>query len=75
MQSSKVINITVQFVLFKIWKPLALATRFSFFAGIYNLDDLKALGAKNGWCPYFAARHVIAFANVVVYNYQVSVSV
>ena len=39
--------------------------------GIYNLEDLKALGASKGWCPYFAARHVISYANVVVYNYQV----
>jgi DEAD_2 len=28
------------------------------------------MGRKNGWCPYFLARHMIAFANVVVYNYQ-----
>jgi DNA excision repair protein ERCC-2 len=39
--------------------------------GIYTLDDLKALGAAKGWCPYFTARHVISYANVVVYNYQV----
>lgn len=38
--------------------------------GIYNLDDIKRLGAEKGWCPYFLARHVISFANVVVYNYQ-----
>ena len=23
-----------------------------------------------GWCPYFLARHMLAFANVVVYSYQ-----
>ena len=39
--------------------------------GIYNLEDIKALGIKKGWCPYFAARRVISYANVVVYNYQV----
>jgi hypothetical protein len=57
------------------WQYLApsVHNRLPSFArtGIYNLDDLKALGTKNGWCPYFAARHAIAFANVVVYNYQV----
>ncbi|XP_034494367.1 general transcription and DNA repair factor IIH helicase subunit XPD isoform X4 [Ailuropoda melanoleuca] len=29
-------------------------------AGIYNLDDLKALGRRQGWCPYFLARYSIA---------------
>jgi DNA excision repair protein ERCC-2 len=38
--------------------------------GIYTIDDLKALGRAKGWCPYFLARHVISYANVVVYNYQ-----
>ena len=23
-----------------------------------------------GWCPYFLARHMLAYANVIVYNYQ-----
>jgi hypothetical protein len=32
--------------------------------------DLRAFGRKKGWCPYFLARHMMAFANVVVYNYQ-----
>ncbi len=39
-------------------------------SGIYNIHDLKELGKARGWCPYFMARHVISFANVVVYNYQ-----
>ena len=39
-------------------------------SGIYNLEDMKELGRKKGWCPYFAARHVINMASVVVYNYQ-----
>jgi len=38
--------------------------------GVYTLEQLKELGRSQGWCPYFWARHVIAFANVVVYNYQ-----
>jgi len=39
-------------------------------SGIYNLEDMKKVGQENGWCPYFATRHVVRFASVVVYNYQ-----
>ncbi|MBV96032.1 TFIIH basal transcription factor complex helicase XPD subunit, partial [Eschrichtius robustus] len=39
-------------------------------AGIYNLDDLKAVGQRQGWCPYFLARYSILHANVVVYSYH-----
>jgi len=39
-------------------------------AGVHTLEELKELGKGKGWCPYFLARHVIAFADVVVYNYQ-----
>jgi DNA excision repair protein ERCC-2 len=39
-------------------------------AGVYTLEELKEFGKSKGWCPYFLARHVIAFADVVVYNYQ-----
>lgn len=28
-------------------------------AGIYNLDDLKAVGRRQGWCPYFLARYSV----------------
>ena len=38
--------------------------------GVHTLEELKELGASKGWCPYFLARHVISFADVVVYNYQ-----
>lgn len=38
--------------------------------GVYTLHDLRAYGRKRGWCPYFTARHMMAFANVIVYNYQ-----
>ena len=38
--------------------------------GVYTLADLRAFGRQKGWCPYFLARHMIAYANVVVYNYQ-----
>lgn len=37
---------------------------------MYTLSDLRVWGRKRGWCPYFLARHMMAFANVVVYNYQ-----
>lgn len=39
-------------------------------AGVYTLEDMRTLGRKAKWCPYFLARHMMAFANVVVYNYQ-----
>jgi DNA excision repair protein ERCC-2 len=38
--------------------------------GVYTLADLRSVGRKKGWCPYFLARRTLAFANVVVYNYQ-----
>ncbi|CAD7699872.1 unnamed protein product, partial [Ostreobium quekettii] len=38
--------------------------------GVYTLHDLRVFGRKKGWCPYFLARHMIAFANIVVYSYQ-----
>ncbi|KAJ7531329.1 hypothetical protein O6H91_14G040900 [Diphasiastrum complanatum] len=38
--------------------------------GVYTLHDLRVFGREKGWCPYFLARHMIQFANVVVYNYQ-----
>jgi len=36
----------------------------------YTLHDMREYGRKKGWCPYFLARHMLAFANVMVYNYQ-----
>ena len=38
--------------------------------GIYTMQDLRRFGRQKGWCPYFLARHMIEFSNVVVYNYQ-----
>ncbi|KAG6546795.1 hypothetical protein Mapa_011741 [Marchantia paleacea] len=38
--------------------------------GVYTLHDMRSFGREKGWCPYFLARHMIQFANVVVYNYQ-----
>ena len=39
-------------------------------AGVYTLHDLRDLGRKRRWCPYFLARHMVAFSNVVVFSYQ-----
>jgi DNA excision repair protein ERCC-2 len=39
-------------------------------AGVYTLHDMRAMGRKHKWCPYFLARHMIAFSNVVVFSYQ-----
>ena len=47
-----------------------LGTEYVLDEGIYTLDDLKELGKKNGWCPYFMTRQAIGAANVVVFNYQ-----
>ncbi|KAF5947227.1 hypothetical protein HYC85_013184 [Camellia sinensis] len=38
--------------------------------GVYTLQDLRAFGKEKGWCPYFLARHMVQFSNVVVYSYQ-----
>ena len=38
--------------------------------GVYTLQDMRSWGRKKGWCPYYLARHMLAFANVIVYNYQ-----
>ncbi|GMH20543.1 hypothetical protein Nepgr_022384 [Nepenthes gracilis] len=38
--------------------------------GVYTLQDLRTFGKEKGWCPYFLARHMVQFANIVVYSYQ-----
>ena len=38
--------------------------------GVYTLHDLRQFGRAKKWCPYFLARNMISFANVIVYNYQ-----
>ncbi|GLT37015.1 hypothetical protein SLA2020_113590 [Shorea laevis] len=38
--------------------------------GVYTLQDLRAFGREKGWCPYFLARRMVQFANVIVYSYQ-----
>jgi len=42
----------------------------SLLTGVHSLDDLKMFGRRKKWCPYFLARHLINFANVVVFSYQ-----
>eukprot|EP00912_Choanoflagellata_sp_UC4_P001013 UC4_evm2s623 len=37
---------------------------------VYDLNDLKKIGEKNGWCPYYLARYTISHANLVVYSYH-----
>uniref|UniRef100_A0A8C2ZJP7 ERCC excision repair 2, TFIIH core complex helicase subunit n=1 Tax=Cyclopterus lumpus TaxID=8103 RepID=A0A8C2ZJP7_CYCLU len=39
-------------------------------AGVYNLDDLKDFGKRNGLCPYYLARYSLMHANIVVYSYH-----
>ncbi|XP_040364155.1 general transcription and DNA repair factor IIH helicase subunit XPD isoform X2 [Rosa chinensis] len=39
-------------------------------SGVYTLQDLRAFGKAEGWCPYFLARRMVEAANVVVYSYQ-----
>ncbi|KJE90279.1 hypothetical protein CAOG_08527 [Capsaspora owczarzaki ATCC 30864] len=39
-------------------------------AGVYTLDELRAFGQRQNWCPYYLARHMISFANVIVYSYH-----
>ena len=38
--------------------------------GVYTLHDLRVVGKKKRWCPYFLARRLLDVANVVVYSYQ-----
>ena len=38
--------------------------------GVYTLQELREFGKEKGWCPYFLARHMVNYANVVVYSYQ-----
>ncbi|TEB18611.1 adenosine tri phosphatase [Perkinsus sp. BL_2016] len=39
-------------------------------SGVYTVEDLKAIGLEEGWCPYFYSRRMLAEANVVVFSYQ-----
>lgn len=39
-------------------------------SGVYTLEDLRAFGRDHKWCPYFLARNMIRYANIIVYSYQ-----
>jgi DNA excision repair protein ERCC-2 len=39
-------------------------------SGVYTVEDLKAIGLEEGWCPYYYSRRMLAEANVVVFSYQ-----
>ncbi|UYV82846.1 ERCC2 [Cordylochernes scorpioides] len=39
-------------------------------SGVYTIDDLRRIGRKRGWCPYFLARYSILHASIVVYSYH-----
>ncbi|KAL6840992.1 hypothetical protein ACP4OV_029252 [Aristida adscensionis] len=38
--------------------------------GVYTLADLRKLGRDRRVCPYFLARQMVKYANIVVYSYQ-----
>ncbi|RGB34175.1 hypothetical protein C1646_760892 [Rhizophagus diaphanus] len=38
--------------------------------GVYTLEDLRVFGKEKCFCPYYLARRVIPFANVVIYSYH-----
>lgn len=38
--------------------------------GIYTLEDLRTYGKEQNFCPYYVARRMIPFANVVIYSYH-----
>lgn len=38
--------------------------------GVYDLADLRNVGYRKRWCPYFLARHMVGLANVVVFSYH-----
>jgi DNA excision repair protein ERCC-2 len=39
-------------------------------SGVYTIDDLKAIGIDEGWCPYYYSRKMLQEAHVVVFSYQ-----
>lgn len=39
-------------------------------SGVYRLEDLRTYGKEKSFCPYFMARMMIKYANVVIYSYQ-----
>ncbi|OAJ41484.1 hypothetical protein BDEG_25069 [Batrachochytrium dendrobatidis JEL423] len=39
-------------------------------SGVYTLEDLKEYSTKKKYCPYFLARRLLPFANVIIYSYH-----
>ncbi|MBW0469071.1 hypothetical protein O181_008786 [Austropuccinia psidii MF-1] len=38
--------------------------------GVWTLEDITAYGHKQGICPYFSIRRMLAHANVVIYSFH-----
>ncbi|KAI9139351.1 hypothetical protein BKA69DRAFT_1085762 [Paraphysoderma sedebokerense] len=38
--------------------------------GVYTLEDLKNFGKQKTFCPYYLARRMITFSNVIIYSYH-----
>ena len=49
---------------------LLYAKMFIDYKRVLIFQDLRLLGKEKGWCPYFLARHMVKYSNVVVYSYQ-----
>ncbi|KAF9937271.1 DNA-dependent ATPase of the nucleotide excision repair factor 4 complex [Mortierella antarctica] len=37
---------------------------------VYTLDDIKEIGKAQNMCPYYMARRMLGYANVVIYSYH-----
>jgi len=38
--------------------------------GVYTISELRSFGREKSFCPYFLARRMISFANVIIYSYH-----
>jgi DNA excision repair protein ERCC-2 len=52
------------------YEQFQTAGKDSLLYGVYSLEDLKQFGREHNWCPYFLARRLVAFADVIVFSYQ-----
>nr|KAJ3417151.1 DNA-dependent ATPase of the nucleotide excision repair factor 4 complex [Polyrhizophydium stewartii] len=39
-------------------------------SGVYTIEDLKEYSQSKKYCPYFLARRLLPFANVIIYSYH-----
>ncbi|KAJ3270934.1 DNA-dependent ATPase of the nucleotide excision repair factor 4 complex [Terramyces sp. JEL0728] len=39
-------------------------------SGVYTLEDFKEYSKGSGFCPYYFARKVLPYANVIIYSYH-----